>query len=134
MNSKIQMLVQQHDDLRALATSYEAELSREQPDLQALAKCRWTLARLVSAHLACERMHLGALEERPEPGVRQIGQKLKKLAGELDAHVRNWTPDAIVRDWAEYGRASKSLMAMLCAHMAEEEQRLYPLLVEVKAA
>ena len=54
-------LVRQHDELRALADSYERALARAEPDLTALAKHRWTLARLISAHPAMERLAFGRI-------------------------------------------------------------------------
>lgn len=134
MHNAVQILTAQHDELRELAKSYEREVSRPEPDLQALARCRWTLTRLISAHLACERVHMKALDSRPEPVVGQMAPKIKRLTDHLEVHVRKWTADSIVREWAEYCRLSRTIISDMCSLMDEEERRLYPLINQAKAA
>jgi hypothetical protein len=134
MQKIVQTLIAQHDELRALRDTYERELAKPEPDLMALAKCRWTLARLVSTHLAFEQMHMKVLLGRSEPVIAQLTQERQRLAQKLDEHVRNWTPNAIADNWADYGRVSRSVMAVLIGHLDREERDLYPLLLQAKAA
>jgi hypothetical protein len=135
MKEQVQTLCEQHDELRALADEYEAELAKPAPDLAALSGCRWKLARLVSTHLAYERMYLyGTLHSRGDGSGAQLGAQLTALGDKLSAHVRDWTPAAITTDWRGYGKASKGLMTILRKHMDREESDLYPLLLKAKAA
>lgn len=135
MKERVRTLCEQHDELRALADEYERELDKPEADLAALSGCRWKLARLVSNHLAYERMYLyGALRERGDRAGAKLGDELTGLGDRLSAHVRDWTPEAITSDWAGYGRASKALMKVLRAQMENEEAELYPLLLKAKAA
>jgi hypothetical protein len=135
MNIYLETLCRQHDELRALADTYENELKKPGPDLPALAKCRWMLARLVSGHLAYERLYLyGTLASRGDTSGLKLGERLDKLGARLSEHVRDWTPQMIADDWTGYGQASVALIKVLRAHMDEEERELYPRLLAAKAA
>lgn len=135
MKIHVETLCRQHDELRALAAVYEAELSKPAPDLAALATCRWTLARLVASHLAYERLHLyGALAGRGDDIGMKLGERLDALGERLSAHVRDWTPAMIADDWRSYAAASRALIQILRGHMEQEEKALYPRLLLAKAA
>jgi hypothetical protein len=135
MKVHVETLCRQHDELRRLADVYEQELKRPAPDLQALSKCRWTLARLVSGHLAYEKLHLyGTLADRGDTSGINLGERLNILGDRLSDHVRDWTLEMITSDWSGYVHASLELVAVLRAHMAEEEKELYPRLLAAKAA
>jgi hypothetical protein len=138
MKEQLETMRRQHDELRGLAITYEQELDRPSPDLSALSKCRWTLARLVSGHLAYEGAHLyPALASRDGTMVeigRKMATEIAELGMRLQNHVREWTPGAIADDWAGYRRSSKELIAVLRARMDAEESELYPLLTVAKAA
>ena len=138
MKEHVESLCRQHDELRALASAYERELDKAQPDTTALSKCRWTLARLISSHLAYENAHLYPALARSggqamETG-RRMADEMSQLGGRLQAHVREWTVGAIADDWAGYCRSSKALIAVLRARMEAEEAELFPLSVVAKAA
>src|SRR5690348_14969385 len=121
MKEKLETMRRQHEELRALAVTYEQELDRPEPDLSALSKCRWTLARLVTGHLAYENAHLypalagcgGAVSEAAE----RMSAEIVELGGRLHNHVREWTPGAIADDWAGYRRSSKDLISLLRLRM-----------------
>lgn len=135
MKHCLETLCRQHDELRTLAATYQRELAKAAPDLQALSKCRWTLARLVSGHLAYERLHLyGALANRGDTTGLRLGERLNALGAQLSEHVRDWTPGMISDDWLGYARASNDLIDILLEHMEEEERELYPRLLMAKAA
>lgn len=138
MKEHLDALCRQHDELRALATQYERELDKAQPDTTALSKCRWTLARLISTHLAYEGAHLyPALSRSGGPAMetgRKMAAEMTELGGRLQNHVREWTVGAIADDWARYRRSSKDLIAVLRARMDIEEAELYPLASVAKAA
>ena len=138
MKEQLETMRRQHDELRALGTKYEQELDRPSPDLSALSKCRWTLARLVSGHLAYEGAHLyPALASRAGPAGeigRKMAAEIAELGGRLQNHVREWTPGAIADDWAGYRRSSKELISILRTRMDAEESELYPLAAIAKAA
>jgi hypothetical protein len=135
MKEHIDSLGRQHEELRALADEYEHELAKANPELAALAGCRWKLARLISNHMAYERTYVfGALAARTEAVAQRFPDDLKALGDRLSGHVREWTPSAIADDWISYGRASKALMKLLRAQMDSEERDLYPLLLKGKAA
>lgn len=135
MKEHVEILCRQHDELRGLADDYERELDKPGADLAALAGCRWKLARLISTHLASERMYLyAALAKRGDQTGEPLGKRLGSLADKLSAHVRNWTPASIADDWAGYGRASRELMKVLREQIAREESELYPLLLVAKTA
>lgn len=138
MNNHLDTLLAQHRELRALADAYLAELSKAQPDLARLGKCRWTLARLISAHLAFEAMHLYPALQRLGTSAAASGERaasgIGQLTEALGAHVRDWTIPAIEADWEGYAQSSRSLIAKLCARMDQEEASLYPLVRQAKAA
>ena len=138
MKHHVETLCRQHEELRALAEDYEKELSRAQPDTMALSKCRWTLARLSSTHLAYEGAHLyPALARaggRPMETGRKMAAEMTELGARLQAHVREWTVGAIADDWPGYCRSAKSLIAVLRARMDAEEAELYPLAMVANAA
>ena len=138
MKEHIETLCRQHDELRALATQYELELDKNEPDTTALSKCRWTLARLISTHLAYEGAHLyPALTRsggRAMEASRKMTAEMTELGGRLQNHVREWTVNAIADDWAGYRRSSKELIAVLRARMDAEEAELYPLATIANAA
>ena len=135
MNHHVESLCRQHDELRALAGVYEQELGRAAPDFPALARCRWTLTRLVLAHLAYERLYLyGTLSRWGDTTGLKLGEQLNELGDRLDAHVRNWTPKMIENDWLSYVAASRQLIQLLSRQMELEEKTLYPRLLLAKAA
>lgn len=127
MKHQLQEMLRQHAELRALARDYERELARPTPDLPALAKCRWTLARLVSAHLAYERLHLYPALAGQGGRAADIGRafagEMVDLGAQLGEHVRKWTSDLIVSDWAGFSRSSTALMMDLKTRMDREEGR-----------
>jgi hypothetical protein len=138
MKEHLEVLCRQHDELRALATQYERELDKAQPDTTALSKCRWTLARLISTHLAYEGAHLyPALARsggRAMEASRKMAAEMTGLGGRLQNHVREWTVGAIADDWAGYRRSSADLIAVLRARMDAEESQLYPFAAMANAA
>ena len=138
MKEHLEALCRQHDELRELATQYERELDKAQPDTVALSKCRWTLARLVSSHLAYEEVHLYSALARHGGRAAEAGRKMAdemvELGGLLQTHVREWTVGAIADDWDGYRRSSKMMIAVLRGRMDAEEAELYPLAVVAKAA
>ncbi|HYZ47311.1 MAG TPA: hemerythrin domain-containing protein [Sphingomonas sp.] len=134
MNQRIARLREQHDGLRALADTYERELARPEPDLAALARCRWTLARLASSHFAYERAFLYGELARRDISAQALAINLSELSDRLDRHVRQWTQAAITDDWQAYGQASRALIGQLRTHMDREDQEVLPLLDQAKSA
>lgn len=138
MNNHLETMLAQHRELRGLAENYVRELGKSEPDLAQLGKCRWTLARLVSAHIAFESSHLYPALKRLGPTAAANGEKSASEIGQLmealGAHVRDWTISAIEADWAGYGKTSRALVSRLCTRMDEEETQLYPLIAEAKTA
>jgi hypothetical protein len=134
MREQVETLVKQHDELRTVADGYERELANAEPNLTALAKYRWTLARLVSTHLAMERLLFGRLAVQPETSAGRVMDEQLALATQLNDHVRNWTVEAIAGDWPAYGRTCRAMMSVMRAHLDKEERELYPLLLQAKAA
>ena len=138
MNNPIDAMLAQHRELRELADTYLTELNKAQPDLAQLGKCRWTLARLISAHLAFEASHLYPALQRLGTEAAAVSERAASETGQLidalGAHVRDWTIGAIQADWGGYAKASKGIVAKLCARMDQEEATLYPLLRKAKSA
>lgn len=138
MSIHLETMLRQHDELRALADEYDRQLARPEPDLAALANCRWTLARLLSSHLAYEGAHLFPTLNSGSESARQVARRMSAavvgLGEHLQNHVREWTPAAIADDWAGYCRTSSKMLGLLRDHMAAEEVDLYPLLLIAKAA
>lgn len=138
MKQQVTELLRQHAELRVLGAEYERELAKAVPDLTALAKCRWTLARLVSAHLAYESVHLYPALAKSGPQTASLGRsfssEMAALGGQLGEHVRKWTSDLIVSDWAGFSRSSTDLVRALTARMDREEAELYPAIDAAKAA
>lgn len=138
MNNHLDTMLAQHRELRALASDYRDEVAKTVPDLAALGKCRWTLARLISAHLAYEATHLyPALAKCGEKATAtrdRMASEIGQLTAALGEHVRSWTVASIETEWASYRRSSRQLIDRLVARMDREEAELYPLLLTAKAA
>jgi hypothetical protein len=138
MKSIVETMCRQHEELRALASEYYRQLDQATPDLQALSRCRWTLARLLSGHLAFEGAHLYPALSARGGRSQQVGAAMSAeaatLASTLQDHVRNWTASAILNDWDAYRAASRSLVEILVARLDAEEAELYPLALLAKAA
>lgn len=138
MNNHLETMLAQHRELRELADDYVRELSRPTPDLAKLGKCRWMLARLVSAHLAFEASHLYPALQRLGAAAGADGahaaSEIGQLTQALGAYVRDWTVSAIEANWSGYAEASKALVGRLRTRMDKEEAELYPLLRQAKAA
>ena len=138
MQNHVETMLSQHAELRTLGIEYERELGKAAPDLAALAKCRWMLARLVSAHLAYEGAHLYPALERAGGRAAELGRamstEMAELGAQLGDHVRKWTSDGITNDWEHFALTSKAMIDTLKARMEREERELYPLLQIAKAA
>lgn len=114
----------------------EAELT----DPTGLGRCRWRLARTLTRHLALEDQHVYArLSADPRPAVaekaRRYQSELLGLRGQYDAHMVEWTGDAMARDWRGYCRDVRALLTALEARIVWEDRELYPLIApEPRAA
>lgn len=136
MHGHLETMLTQHRELRALADMYHGELDRPVPDLAALGKCRWTLARLLSAHLAFEATHLYPALQRIGAGAtgQRFASETGHMADALGQHVRDWTVASIETDWNGYRRATKKVVNRMCARMDVEERELHVLLRGARAA
>ena len=134
----VRTMVAQHDELRTLVARYRTELARPAPDLAALSDCRWTLLRLVMAHLAFEEAHLFPAVMRRGAAVEAAGRAMKGEVSALFArfqdHVREWTAIRIESDWRAFGEHASTLLNALVARMEREERELYTPLLVAKAA
>lgn len=129
-----------HRDLAALASDLLRRTSSAQlADPGGLGSCRWQMARTLTRHLAMEDAHVYArLDGDPRPGVAAISRRYRKELGALrdqfQAHMAEWTGDAIARDWAGYCKAVRVLTAALDARIKCEEDELYPLIAPAERA
>lgn len=129
-----EQLRRDHRDLADMASDLMRRTSSAQlADPGGLGKCRWQLARALTRHLAMEDAHVYArLSDDPRPGVaaiaRRYRQELGALRDQFQAHMVEWTGDAITRDWAGYCKAVRILVAALEARIQCEDDELYPLI------
>src|SRR5688500_10135123 len=106
-----EQLRRDHRDLAAMASDLLRRTGSAQlADPGGLGSCRWQMARTLTRHLAMEDAHVYArLDRDPRPGVaaisRRYRQELGALRDQFQAHMTQWTGDAIARDWGGYCRA-----------------------------
>ena len=131
---QVTRLLSEHAKLRTLGAELVALVSTSEPcDLEELAQRRWNLARVVHMHLAYEERHLFArLEEDPRVEVRLANAKARRGVEHLHAsykrHVERWTAEEIVKGWAEFQGAVKTLVSRMIARIDQEEDNLFPLI------
>ena len=109
------------------------EVNRDDAPGDTIAKSRWTLTRVLLAHLAKEDKLL-------YPGLRKAGdQRLVGLATRLSdemgglaaaysRYVSEWTVDKIHKDWTGFQAETRLVLTALRARIARENRDLYPLL------
>lgn len=130
-------LRQDHVDLLEVAREIRSRIAHDTLiDSVGLAQCRWRLARTVTQHLAMEDVHLYArLANDPRPEAVAISarfeRELKPLLGAFNAHIVEWTADAVRKDWDGYRVNMAGLLDALEARIECEEAELYPLLAAV---
>lgn len=130
--SPIDRLLQEHDQLRAIGGELSAYLDgAEPPANDALADCRWRMARLILRHLPAEdRLVYRRLELHPDPAVAALAHRYRReLDGLFDLfqeHSARWTSEHVVANWPEYRVAARRLVAGLIERMRHEEEALYP--------
>lgn len=127
----IEELCAEHRELEAQAAQLLRVIGADAPDSASVAGLRWRLARAIADH--CEREDrqiydrllcsgdavatVLALRCRQEHGV---------LVDRFRNYILDWPVDRITREWADFGRATKAVLAMLAERSAREEQLLYP--------
>lgn len=126
--------------------SAHANLSKAVDELQQLTKgpcpnrgafvdVRWKLSKAsLDRRLLWGRIHL-YLSRRLSPATEQVLRELQekdiKLLRTSSAHVAKWTPEAIIKDWAAYCRASETMTSRMLDEMRGEKQSLYPILEDL---
>lgn len=129
-----EQLRRDHRDLAILARDLMRRTSSaELADPGGLGTCRWQLARTLTRHLAMEDAHVYArLDGDTRSGVAAISRRYRQEHGALrdqfQAHMLEWSGDAITRDWAGYCSAVRTLVAALEARIKCEDDELYPLI------
>ena len=135
-----EQLRRDHRDLAVMASDLLRRTSSAQlADPGGLGSCRWQMARTLTRHLAMEDAHVYArLDRDPRPGVaaisRRYRQELGALRDQFQAHMTQWTGDAIARDWDGYCRAVRVLVTALEARIKCEDDELYPLIAPADRA
>lgn len=129
-----EQLCRDHRELAELASDLlRRTTSAELADPGGLGSCRWQLARTLTRHLAMEDAHVYArLDRDPRPGVaaisRRYRQELGALRDQFQAHMIEWSGDALARDWGGYCKAVRILIASLETRVQCEDNELYPLI------
>lgn len=54
------------------------------------------------------------------------GQRFDVLVADWTLYLRDWTEDAIGRDWSRFGEATLTILAALAEQVEAENQALYP--------
>lgn len=87
-----------------------AELLRvvaaQSPDSASVAGLRWRMARTLADH--CGREEHGAVVDR------------------FHTYIRDWPVSRITREWAEFGRATRTALASIAGPSASQERHLHP--------
>ena len=130
-------LLEEHRQLLKLADELLALAGQPQmPDIDRLARIRWQLARQFGNHIAAEdttiRRPIGigigiGIGSTANDIIRTYDSGLMDLRHVLADHNARWPIAAIRSDWAGYGNALRTTIAILRKRMAWEEKVAYPL-------
>lgn len=129
----IERLQQEHRDLTVLAASLRDGLRSLVPDLEALTRYRWELAKMMMQHLAFEDRNLyRPLEAHPDSAVAEVALRFKahltSTQADYEAHTAQWTGPAMKDDWRGYCSASIRQLRVLDERIQREEAELFPLI------
>ncbi len=125
----IHLLRQQHDDLAIVAGELLSAISSE--TYQSVATLRWKLARELIVHLGVEdRLLYPALIDSPNRTTALLASQFKAemggLADAFTSYMATWDSQRMVREWPDFCRETRAILALLRARMERENSELYP--------
>lgn len=121
----------EHRELEAQAAELLRVISAQAPDSASVAGLRWRMARAIADH--CEREDQQVYDRLLCSGdavATVLALRCRQEHGVLVERFRNyildWPVDRITREWTDFGRATKVVLAGLAERSAREEECLYP--------
>ena len=125
-----------HSELLAAIADMESATRADRPETGRYTAARWQISQ---ASLKRRRLSLiirNALipiAGDPDKAVLKSLQQLdQQNAIRSHAHVNDWPPAKIVRDWAGYCQASRTIRWYMESHVAMEQKLLCPLLERIE--
>ncbi|MCB4860882.1 hemerythrin domain-containing protein [Sphingobium sp. PNB] len=125
-------LQKQHDEIEAMAARFHQAIADESVP-QRLGPLRWQFARLLMAHLALEdRIFYPNMQRQPHEKLRGTAARLESemapIASDFAAYMARWSDDRIDREWADFCRETRAILASILNRLHKEEGLLMPLL------
>lgn len=128
----VESLKEAHSNLVNAIVALERLTRGSCPSRQTLVDTRYNLSKAsLERRLIWGRIHAYLARnasQEAESVLRTLQEADIALLGAAARHVRRWTTDAIVKDWAGYCRASAAMRLKLSRGVALEKRLLYPLL------
>jgi len=127
----IDVLLNQHDELRALSSRLDALVRQPVPDPKSLSPIRHAMSSLMRKHLTLEdELVYSPLRAHAETSaeMRRSDADLAPRRQAYSSHVVAWTPERITSDWSGYRRGVTVLTEGLTSRIDYETDILYPLL------
>jgi hypothetical protein len=102
------------------------------PDRSELVDIRWQVSSAsLSGRLLWGRILIslsGPAAPRDEAALRRLQEIDIELLRTSTKHVCAWTPEAVLKDWTGYRKASKAMLIKMKEAVRAEEEMLYPIL------
>lgn len=128
----LESLKEGHSKLLQAISALEGLTRGPVPKRERLVEARYELSKAsLERRLLWGRIHAHLARnasQEAESALRKLQEADIALLGAAARHVRQWTTDAIVKDWAGYCRASAAMRLKLSRGVALEKHLLYPLL------
>lgn len=130
-------LSHEHAELDALAGELLACVTRDEPDLDAVARVRWAMSRRLAEHLAKEdRLLYPRVQASADAHAARIADRFAREMGGLAAayrdYIAGWSADRIRSEWLAFRAHSRTVIEALRHRIGREERELYPLVAALE--
>lgn len=120
----------EHRELEVQAAELLRVVAAQSPDSASVAGLRWGMARALAKHCEGEARFVedrlpgsrgaiaavDALRRRQDDGA---------LVAQFHAYLLDWPVGRIAGQWAEFGNATRAMLALIAERLAREEAHLY---------
>lgn len=121
-----------HNELFACIAAMESVTASATPDPVQLTGARFRISKAsLSRRILWRRIH-SHLGLRVSPGDARVLDELMQLDlkqfERSSDHVARWSAESVIREWAGYRSASRSIRGYMTAAIRDEQRLLYPML------
>lgn len=127
----IEELCAEHRDLEAQGAELLRVTSAASPDSAGVAGLRWQVARALADH--CEREDRQVYDRLLSSGdavatvlALRCRQEHGVLPERFRSYILDWPVDRITREWTDFGRQTRAIVASVAERSAREEEQLFP--------